>query len=90
MLELRPCCENCGADLAHNSIDAMICSFECTFCLKCVTEILANVSPNCGGAFEKRPIRPDNLLLKFPPSINSIYKPITNNAYVNAFSSNKF
>ncbi len=36
----------------------MICTYECTFCSDCVTNILHNVCPNCGGGFEKRPIRP--------------------------------
>jgi Protein of unknown function (DUF1272) len=29
MLEIRPTCENCGAQLLANSLEAMICSFEC-------------------------------------------------------------
>ncbi|NBX79909.1 MAG: DUF1272 domain-containing protein, partial [Flavobacteriales bacterium] len=49
MLELRPCCENCGVDLPHDSVEAMICSFECTFCSKCVEEVLDFRCPNCGG-----------------------------------------
>jgi len=36
----------------------MICSFECTFCLSCVENVLENVCPNCGGGFCPRPIRP--------------------------------
>src|SRR5258708_13410487 len=58
MLELRPTCENCNAALPPNSTDAMICSFECTFCRSCVENILDNVCPNCGGGFCPRPIRP--------------------------------
>ena len=58
MLEIRPTCENCGAQLLPNSLEAMICSFECTFCRTCVEEILDNVCPNCGGGFVPRPIRP--------------------------------
>lgn len=48
MLEIRPTCENCGVQLLPRSLEAMICSFECTFCRTCVEEILANVCPNCG------------------------------------------
>ena len=59
MLELRPTCENCNASLAPNSLDAMICSFECTFCRTCVANILENVCPNCGGGFCPRPVRPE-------------------------------
>lgn len=58
MLEIRPGCENCGRDLPPDSVEAMICSFECTFCRDCVTRVLANVCPNCGGGFERRPVRP--------------------------------
>jgi hypothetical protein len=67
MLELRPICENCGKSLPNESNDAMICSFECTFCKDCVDNILHNVCPNCGGGMEKRPIRPKEKLLKYPP-----------------------
>ncbi len=56
MLELRPTCENCNAALPPNSADAMICSFECTFCRSCVEKVLENVCPNCGGGFCSRPI----------------------------------
>ncbi|NND33714.1 MAG: DUF1272 domain-containing protein [Saprospiraceae bacterium] len=66
MLEIRPVCENCGKDLPNGTTDAMICSFECTFCLDCVTNILNNVCPNCGGGFEKRPIRRKSHLKKYP------------------------
>ena len=58
MLELRPDCECCGRDLPPDSADAMICSFECTFCRDCVEKKLLNVCPNCGGGFEPRPVRP--------------------------------
>lgn len=58
MLELRPNCEFCDRDLAPDSTDACICSYECTFCRECVDEVLENVCPNCGGGFTPRPIRP--------------------------------
>jgi uncharacterized protein len=35
MLELRPNCECCNKDLPPAAADAMICSFECTFCRDC-------------------------------------------------------
>lgn len=57
MLELRPICEHCQRSLPPHSTEAMICSFECTFCARCVNE-LQNVCPNCGGGFIARPIRP--------------------------------
>ena len=58
MLALRPNCECCDKDLAPDSADAMICTYECTFCISCVNEVLHNVCPNCGGGFSPRPIRP--------------------------------
>ena len=57
-LELRPNCEHCDTDLPPDSADARICSYECTFCATCVTEVLHDVCPNCAGGFERRPIRP--------------------------------
>ena len=36
----------------------MICSYECTFCAVCASDVLADVCPNCGGGFTARPIRP--------------------------------
>ena len=32
--------------------------------------------PNCGGGFEKRPIRPKSQLLKHPASVVKFYKPL--------------
>ncbi|WP_415189916.1 DUF1272 domain-containing protein [Psychroserpens sp.] len=32
MLEIRPTCEYCNKDLPYDSKEAMICTFECTFC----------------------------------------------------------
>ena len=32
MLELRPNCECCDRDLPPESAEALICTFECTFC----------------------------------------------------------
>lgn len=58
MLQLRPNCELCDKDLAPESSEARICSYECTFCQACVEQILENVCPNCGGGFTSRPIRP--------------------------------
>jgi uncharacterized protein len=58
MLELRPTCEHCDKPLPPSSMEARICSFECTFCADCVEQVLSNVCPNCGGGFVPRPIRP--------------------------------
>jgi hypothetical protein len=58
-LELRPTCENCNVALPPESLEARICSFECTFCRACVEGVLHNVCPNCGGGFSARPVRPE-------------------------------
>ena len=82
MLELRPTCENCNKPLPPAAEDAMICSFECTFCADCVTSVLKNVCPNCGGGFERRPIRPardwrgGNTLGHYPPSSTIRHRPV--------------
>lgn len=82
MLEIRQCCENCGKCLPNDSNEAMICSYECTFCSQCVINILENVCPNCGGGFEKRPTRPNAQLLKYPMRIDQVYKPIEFNQFL--------
>ena len=57
-LELRPNCEHCDVDLPPAATDAVICSYECTFCATCARDVLHDVCPNCGGGFQPRPIRP--------------------------------
>jgi uncharacterized protein len=54
-LEMRGACERCRAELAPSG-DALICSYECTFCLDC-GDALANVCPNCDGELVARPRR---------------------------------
>ena len=76
MLELRPNCENCGKNLPNESTEAMICTYECTFCAECVENVLQNVCPNCGGGFEKRPTRPKQGLLKYPAKTEAYIKPL--------------
>lgn len=75
MLELRPTCECCDRDLPPDSTEAMICTFECTFCRSCVEQRLGGVCPNCGGNFAPRPIRPAALLAKYPPSARRVVEP---------------
>jgi len=67
MLEMRPDCERCGTLLAADAPGAFICSFECTFCAPCA-EALDDICPNCGGELVDRPVRPGQLLAKFPGS----------------------
>jgi len=82
MLELRPACEHCNKALPPESLDARICSYECTFCAACVDTILENVCPNCGGGFAPRPIRPsrnwkgDNSLTRDPASTRVRHRPV--------------
>lgn len=74
MLELRPNCECCDRDLPPSADNALICSFECTFCADCASERLGYLCPNCGGALVTRPIRPASLLMRHPPSSNRIIR----------------
>ena len=72
MLELRPNCEYCDTDLPPDVTDAMICSFECTFCMACAANTFNHHCPNCGGNLTRRPIRPTSLLEKYPASLKRI------------------
>jgi uncharacterized protein len=82
MLELRPTCEQCNKALPPASLEARICSYECTFCAACVEDVLGNVCPNCGGGFTPRPIRParawkgGNHLGKDPAGTQSKHRPV--------------
>jgi len=75
MLEIRPNCEHCNKDLPNTSTEAMICSFECTYCKKCAIEIFKNVCPSCSGNFVQRPIRPSEMIAKYPISTKRVYAP---------------
>jgi hypothetical protein len=75
MLEMRPNCECCDKDLPPDSTEAMICTFECTFCTECVTGVLKNKCPNCGGELVTRPRRPAEKLANNPASTRRILKP---------------
>lgn len=75
MLELRPNCECCDRDLPPDSAEALICTFECTFCTSCDDQILHGRCPNCGGNLVARPVRPAALLAKFPASTTRKVKP---------------
>ncbi|HVE50305.1 MAG TPA: DUF1272 domain-containing protein [Casimicrobiaceae bacterium] len=72
MLELRPNCECCDVDLPPNATNAMICTFECTFCVSCAKELLQGRCPNCGGDLQLRPIRPADKLAKYPASTKRV------------------
>lgn len=74
MLELRPNCECCDRDLAPDAAEAMICTFECTFCKDCVETRLDHTCPNCGGELVRRPVRPAAMLEKYPASTRRVNK----------------
>jgi hypothetical protein len=75
MLLLKPGCECCDRDLPPEAADAMICTFECTFCRDCVETRLNGRCPNCGGNFSPRPIRPPRMLVKYPAATERTFKP---------------
>ena len=75
MLKIRPNCEHCGKDLPNTSTEAMICSFECTYCKTCALEIFENVCPSCAGNFVERPIRPSKMIEKHPASTKKVLVP---------------
>ena len=75
MLDIRPNCEHCNKDLPNTSTEAMICSFECTYCKTCAIEIFENVCPSCSGNFVERPIRPSKMIEKYPASTKKVFKP---------------
>ena len=74
MLQLRPNCESCDRDLSADSTDALICSFECTFCQECADNRLHGTCPNCGGELLQRPRRPAAKLLQYPASTERVNK----------------
>jgi hypothetical protein len=54
-LEMRTECERCGAALGQGG-EALICSYECTFCGSC-GDAMDFVCPNCSGELVARPKR---------------------------------
>jgi uncharacterized protein len=75
MLQLRPGCECCDRDLAGDSDQAYICTYECTFCADCANDVLQGRCPNCGGELLRRPRRPADKLRKDPASTVRVHKP---------------
>ncbi len=83
MLELRPTCEHCNKSLPPDSLEALICSYECTFCVTCLETVLrVNACSNCGGGFVPRPVQParewqaGNFLGKDPASKTLKHRPV--------------
>jgi len=54
-LEMRTECERCGTALSDDG-PACICSYECTFCMSCASD-MDDICPNCGGELVARPRR---------------------------------
>ena len=75
MLQMRPNCECCDRDLPPGAADAMICSFECTWCAACAQSILGGKCPNCGGNLVPRPTRCGEALVRNPASTARVLKP---------------
>lgn len=71
MLTMKPNCECCDRDLDPSGADALICSFECTWCTSCSVH-LGGTCPNCGGTLVQRPVRDAALLEAFPPSAERV------------------
>ena len=73
MLELRPNCECCDRDLSLPTRgEAMICTFECTFCVACADSVLHRRCPNCSGELVRRPVRPHDKLARHPASTKRV------------------
>jgi hypothetical protein len=75
MLQLRPNCECCDRDLPPDSVEARICTFECTFCSACAERVLSGSCPNCGGELVTRPRRPAAKLAANPASTQRVLRP---------------
>ncbi|GLQ29651.1 DUF1272 domain-containing protein [Litoribrevibacter albus] len=55
MLKMKKACEKCSTPLGFTD-QAFICSYECTFCPDCTTD-MNHVCPNCEGELVRRPTR---------------------------------
>ena len=75
MLLMKPSCECCDRDLAPDSTEVVICSFECTWCATCAEQCLGGLCPNCGGSMVPRPTRAVSLLGTYPASTERVHQP---------------
>ena len=57
MLEMKDSCQQCGKALGWQD-EALICSYECTWCPACATAS-DSLCRNCGGDLQMRPRRAD-------------------------------
>ena len=76
MLPLRPNFECYDKKLPPESIEALICLSECTFCVPCANK-LQSICPKCGDELVKGPIRSTNKLGKYPAFIERDHKPMS-------------
>ena len=74
MLGLRPNCECCDTDLPPASAEAVICSFEYTFCRTCAEDKLNWTCPTCDENLVECPIRPAMPLAEYPVSTKRVLK----------------
>ena len=58
-LEMKPVCEKCQTRLEPHG-EATICTYECTFCLRCAKEMRFHC-PNCDGELVRRPRQKQDL-----------------------------
>jgi len=82
VIDIRGNCEHCDKDLPVDSTEAMFCAHECTFCFTCVTEVLENVCPNCGGGFEKRPVLISTYHDRLETPLKRVFKPVDMDAFI--------
>jgi len=54
-LDMKTRCEKCGESLTADG-EAFICSYECTFCSQCASDV-QEACPHCGGELIRRPRR---------------------------------
>lgn len=75
MLEMRPNCQCCDADLPPDSARARICSLECTYCAECAETRLGGACPGCGGDLRPRPRRLPATAARYPSSTTRLINP---------------
>jgi|GEM_PF-380400 len=54
---LKRHCECCSKELLPDSAQAVVCSFDCTYCTDCAERKLGYRCPNCAGELRPRPRR---------------------------------